>query len=212
MIQIDDAGSGSFVGGTCIGAYRPQTNEYYFDIIPVELYNKENFKKKTYLLEVVKIVSIAFKNLNVDKKEIIEICRGYMFSSLKEWLTENGYFWYSTQITGDIQEIVEKNFELYTIKLGLSEEYIRYTKYPFHFHKLLRWVFADYENRIYACKTGWKCWDKIEGIEPFEYNQTALIPHQFCLKCGNQIDIGSKIKVLKFVSNRENYVYLHLKC
>ena len=124
MLQIDDAGSGSFIGGTCIGIYRPEKNEYYFDIIPVELYNKENFKKKTYLLEVVKIVSIAFKNLNVDKKEIIEICRGYMFASLKEWLTENGYFWYSTQITGNIQEIVEKNFELYTIKLGLMEEYI----------------------------------------------------------------------------------------
>ena len=24
MIQIDDAGSGSFVGGTCIGVYRPR--------------------------------------------------------------------------------------------------------------------------------------------------------------------------------------------
>ncbi len=29
MIQIDDAGSGSFVGGTCIGFYRPETNEYF---------------------------------------------------------------------------------------------------------------------------------------------------------------------------------------
>ena len=37
MIQIDDAGSGSFVGGTCIGFYRPETNEYFFEIIPVEL-------------------------------------------------------------------------------------------------------------------------------------------------------------------------------
>lgn len=212
LIQIDDAGSGSFIGGTCIGVYRPETNEYYFDIIPIELYNKENFKKKLYLLEVVKIVSTAFANLNVEKKEIIEICRGYMFTNLKDWLNENGYFWYGTQITGNIQEIVEKNFELYTIKLGLHEGYIKYTRYPFHFHKLLRWVFADYEGRINLCKIGWKCWTKIEGIKPHEYQQISSNPYQLCLKCGNQIKNGSRMKVLKFVSNRENYVYLHLDC
>lgn len=212
MIQIDDAGSGSFVGGTCIGVYRPETNEYYFDIIPVELYNNKNFKTKAYLTAVIKIVSKAFINLNVCENEIIEVCRGYMFTKLKDWLNEKGYFWYGTQITGHFQEIVEKNFELYTIHLGLLEEYIKYTKYPFHFHKLLRWVFADYENRITLCKIGWKCWNSIEGIKPIEYKQIASIPHQFCLKCGSQIAIGSKIKVLKYVSNKENYVYLHTNC
>lgn len=49
MIQVDDSGSGSFVGGTCIGIYRPETNEYYFDIIPVELYSVENFAKRSTL-------------------------------------------------------------------------------------------------------------------------------------------------------------------
>ena len=113
MLQIDDSGSGSFVGGTCIGIYRPETNEYYFDIIPVELYNKENFKKKLYLDEVVSIVSRAFVSFKPAKGEIIEICRGYMFDKLKLWLNQNGYTWYSTQITGKVQTVVEKNFELY---------------------------------------------------------------------------------------------------
>jgi hypothetical protein len=99
MIQIDDAGSGSFIGGTCIGVYRPETNDYYSDIIPVELYNKENFKKKLYLDEVVCIVSKAFNTLGVSNKECIEICRGYMFDKLKQWLDKNNYTWYSTQIT-----------------------------------------------------------------------------------------------------------------
>lgn len=212
MIQIDDAGSGSFVGGTCIGVYRPETNEYYFDIIPVELYNKENFKRKIYLLEVVAIVSRAFISLSVKSNEMIEICRGYMFECLKDWLSEKGYFWYGTQITGHIQDIVEKNFELYTIKLGLLEDYIKYTKFPFHFHKLLRWVFADYENRISFCKTGWKCWDRIEGIKPQVCHEIASTPRMFCLKCGNLIQKGSSIKVLKYFSNKVNYVYLHLEC
>jgi len=212
MIQIDDAGSGSFIGGTCIGVYRPESNDYYFDIIPVELYNKENFKKKLYLDEVVKIVSTAFDVLEVSRSETIEVCRGYMFDKLKAWLDSNGYCWYGTQITGRIQEIVEKNFELYAIKLGLSESYIKYTKYPFHFHKLLRWVFADYENRIKLCKVGWKSWEKIEGTIPQESEGIMETPRMYCLKCGKLIKKGSKVRILKYVSNKENFVYLHYNC
>lgn len=212
MIQIDDAGSGSFVGGTCIGFYRPETNEYYFDIIPVDLYNKENFKNKLYLNEVVNIASTAFEALHVNRGETIEVCRGYMFDKLKTWLGENGYFWYVTQITGRIQEIVEKNFELYAVNLGLPEGYIKYTLYPFHFHKLLRWVFADYENRIGLCKVGWKCWSKIENIvlEEHEIINTGTVI--YCLKCGKKIKIGSKMKVLSYTSNKKNYIFIHSSC
>lgn len=212
MIQIDDAGSGSFVGGTCIGIYRPETNEYYFDIIPVELYNKENFKKKLYLDNVVDITTTAFKLLNVQKNECIEICRGYMFEKLKLWLTENSYSWYSTQITGHVQEIIEKNFELYSIRLGLPETYIKYTKYPFHFHKVLRWVYSDFENRINLCKVGWKSWEKIEHLKPMVHEDIMNIPHLFCLKCGKPLKVGSKVKILSYKSNKINYVYLHNEC
>lgn len=212
MIQIDDAGSGSFVGGTCIGAYRPETNEYFFDIIPVELYNKDNFKKKLYLDEVVRITETAFQALNVKKDETIEICRGYMFDKLKQWLNNKGYCWYCTHITGKVQDIVEKSFELYSIRLGLPEDYIKYTRYPFHFHKLLRWVYADYENRVKLCKVGWKSWEKIEGIEPEVYEDKLFSSHVICLYCGKHISKGSKVKVLRFCSNKDNYVYLHTDC
>lgn len=212
MIQIDDAGSGSFVGGTCIGVYRPETNEYFFEIIPVELYSKENFKNKYYLDEVVAIVSEAFKAMHVHKTETIEICRGYMFERLRHWLDDQGYCWYSTQISGHIQDVVEKNYTLYAIKLGVPEAYIKYTKYPFHFHKLLRWVFADFENRITICKTGWKSWSKYENIKLELTHDTMKQANIFCLKCGKRIKKGSRISVLNFTSNREQYIYLHEKC
>ncbi len=212
MLQIDDAGSGSFVGGTCIGIYRPETNEYYFDIIPVELYNKENFKKKIYLDEVVNIVINAIKSLSPAKGEVIEICRGYMFDHLKLWLEKNSYQWYSTQIRGKIQDVVEKSFEMYTEQLGLPWQYIKYTRYPFHFHKLLRWVYADFDNRIKLCKVGWKSWQKIQGMTP-EICCAGMCASSFtCMKCGRYIKPRSEIKVIRFVSNRENYVYLHDKC
>lgn len=212
MLQIDDAGSGSFIGGTCIGIYRPDSNEYYFDIIPVALYNKENFKKKYYLDKVVEIISTGIQNFNISKAETLEICRGYMFDRLKLWLNENGYTWYCSQISGRAQEIIEKNFELYTERLGLPGHYIKYTKYPFHFHKLLRWVYADYEKRIELCKVGWKCWQKIEGIKPELYHGIMRFPHLYCLKCGRSISVGSRIRILKFTSNKDNFVYMHQKC
>lgn len=212
MIQIDDAGSGSFIGGTCIGFYRPETNEYYYEIIPVNFYNIENFTKKTYLDEVVRISDRAFKILDVKKSEVIEICRGYMFERLKLWLDKNSYYWYGTQITGRAQDIIEKNYEIYTIYLGLPRAYIKYTQYPFHFHKLLRWVFADYENRIGLCKTGWKSWQKLVGVEPKTSNEVADFSNLFCLKCGEYIKFGVKVICLRYVSNREYFVYIHEGC
>lgn len=212
MIQIDDAGSGSFVGGTCIGVYRPETNEYYFDIIPVELYDKENFKSKLYLDDVVKIVENSFEALKVNTNETVEVCRGYMFERLKAWLDENGCHWYCTHITGRIQDIVEKNFELYTIRLGLLTQYIKYTRYPFHFHKLLRWVYADFDERIKLCKTGWKSWQKIENLRPEVYEDTIKNSYIYCLKCGRHIKAGTTAKVLRYTSNKDNYVYLHSEC
>jgi hypothetical protein len=212
MIQIDDAGSGSFVGGTCIGVYRRDTNEYFFEIIPVELYNRENFKKKLYLDDVVRIVAESFRAMNVTAEETIEICRGYMFDRLKAWLTENGYCWYCTHITGRVQDIVEKNFELYTVRLGLPEQYIKYTHYPFHFHKLLRWVYADFEKRIGLCKVGWKSWEKIQDQQPAVSHGQVDTSHLYCLKCGKHIRKGSRVIILRFHSNHENYVYLHENC
>lgn len=212
MIQIDDAGSGSFVGGTCIGFYRPETNEYYFDIIPVELYNEENFKRKLYLDEVVAIAEVAFRALKVGRNETIEVCRGYMFEKLKLWLAERNYFWYGTQITGHVQEIVEKNFELYAVKLGLPKGYIKYTGYPFHFHKLLRWVFADYENRIGLCKIGWKSWRKLQDIRLEESRIVNSVQGLFCLRCGKRIKKGSTARVLSYISNKKNYIFIHESC
>jgi len=212
MIQIDDAGSGSFVGGTCIGVYRPETNEYYFDIIPVELYNDENMPEKLYLDAVVDIVRKAFSLLSVQPWEVIEVCRGYMFESLSKWLTSNGYTWYRTHITGRVQEIVENNFTLYTVRLGLPMHYIKYTKYPFHFHKLLRWVFSDFDNRIAMCKVGWKSWQRIKDTRPQVTYSIMKSDNLVCLRCGKPIPAGERIKMLYYTTNKTNFIYLHLDC
>ncbi|WDC83815.1 hypothetical protein PL321_15165 [Caloramator sp. mosi_1] len=48
MIQIDDAGSGSLVGGTAIGIVRVETNEYMWDVIPIKYFTTPYFENKRY--------------------------------------------------------------------------------------------------------------------------------------------------------------------
>lgn len=212
MIQIDDAGSGSLVGGTCIGILRKETGEYHYRIIPVHLFNEANFKNKTYIYYTTEVVKNALKKLSVRKKEEILICQGYMFEDTRKFLAREKYSFSSSKIEDPLQSLIEKTFENYTISLGLPRDFISYTKYPFHFHRLLKWVYADYDNRIKLCKTGWKSWQKYRIINVEVYYDKLLKSNFICLRCGKKIPDNSSVKVIKFFSNRQNYVYLHKHC
>ena len=212
MIQIDDSGSGSLVGGTCIGALRKETGEFYFDVIPLEFYQNTSFNKKTYLDKVVQFTQTFFQKLEVSKEEKIEVCRGYMFDRLRPWLKENNYNYVNTTIGEPLQSLIEKTFEEYAIELGLPHEFLTYTKYPFHFHRLLRWVYADYNNRVELCKTGWKSWKKYGDLE-VELGTSCINKSKYkCLKCWEPIEDHSTIQVMKYYSNKPNTIYLHTKC
>lgn len=212
MIQIDDSGSGSLVGGTCIGAMRKETKEYAYDIIPLKFYHSDSFEKKLYLNQVIDISNSLFKKLNVSKNEKIEICRGYMFDKLRIYLKENQYHFSSTIIGEPLQSKVEKTFEEYAISLGLPSDFLNYTKYPFHFHRLLRWVYADYPNRFSLCKTGWKSWKKYGNLN-LQIEYTSISHSKYtCLKCWKKIESNSDVKVIKYHSNKPNIIYLHMDC
>lgn len=213
MIQIDDAGSGSLIGGTCIGIYDTENDLYDYGIIPLGLYNCENFKSKKYLDHAVDIIKSIFNKYEIDNSKPVEVCRGYMFDKLRIWLDQNKFSWNSTQITGPLQDKVEKTFEDYTISLGFPEKFIKYTKFPFHFHKILRWVYADYHSRSALCKTGWKSWQKYSSLSiEIEINfMKEGIPYH-CLKCGKVINPKRRAKILKYTSNAPNIIYLHKSC
>ncbi len=70
--------------------------------------------------------------------------------------SKEGYNYISCKIDEPLQSIIEKTFEDYCLTLGLYSDYLRFNKYPFHFHKILKWVYADYDKRKVYCKTGWK--------------------------------------------------------
>ncbi len=212
MIQIDDAGSGSLIGGTCIGAMRVESREYYYEIIPLSFYKKETFSQKLYLNKAKEICISLLKKLNISRNEKIEICRGYMFDKVKPWLKENHYLFISTTINNPLQSQIENTFESYAVSLGLPKEFIAYTKYPFHFHRLLRWIYADYENRKKLCKIGWKSWEKYGNLQ-LKIDTFYLKKSNYrCLKCWKPIKDNSLVKRIYYISNRPNHIYLHINC
>ncbi|MDR5658141.1 hypothetical protein RH915_01430 [Serpentinicella sp. ANB-PHB4] len=212
MIQIDDAGSGSLLGGTIIGVLRVETKEYEYEIIPLKLYSGENFEKKVYIDYVTKIIENIFKKMGVTKDERIEVCRGYMFDKLKLWFDKNNYNYFSTEIKEPLQSIIEKSFEDYAIKLGLPSSFITYTKYPFHFHRILKWVYADYKTRSKLCKEGWKSWKKYSNLEVAFNYEVVKSKNLLCLKCNQPIPYNSTVTVKMYTSNKLNKIYLHNNC
>jgi hypothetical protein len=212
VIQIDDAGSGSLVGGTCIAALRLETNEYYYDFIPLSYYQNGNFYNKLYLHKSKDIVIELLKKLGTNKKEKITICQGYMFDVARKYLSESQIKWTNSKIVDPLQSRIEDTFSEYVLGLGVPVQYAKYIKYPLHFHRILRWVYADYSKRHKLCKTDWKSFKKYGNLD-VSVTQDILYKRNYtCLKCGRRIKPGTKVKVLKYVSNCPNTIYLHLNC
>lgn len=211
MIEIDDAGSGSLIGGTGIGLMRMETQEFIFRVIPLDLFQDPQFREKKYQKYVTKIVRSAFTKLKVSREEPIHLCRGYVFDELRHWLTAQGYTWESTKIEGPLQQQVEDSFSKYVINLGLPRNFVQHAKYAFGFHRLLKWVFADFENRAQLCKSGWKSWSKWSTVEQ---TVTAGLAEKavYCLKCGHLIKKGEKIVTLQYSTNRDWALDLHSCC
>jgi len=211
MIQIDDAGSGSLIGGTGIGILNTENNQYYFEVIPLEFYQTQLFSQKAYQDYVIKIVKYGFRKLQVNKSHFIEVCQGYMFDKLRYWLDKNNYQWKSTKIEGPLQLKIEESFNQYVISLGLPKAFIKHARYAFGFHRLLKWVFADFENRKNLCKTKWKSWQKWGNIEKSIYFNNLEYP-DYCLKCGGKIKPPLKVVTIEYITNKPATINLHNKC
>lgn len=211
MIEIDDAGSGSLIGGTGIGILRTETEEYIFKIIPRHFFQNPNFAQKRYQTYVIKIVKYTLKRLKVDKNEKILVCRGYIFDQLRNWLTAEGYNWESTKIVGFLQNSVENSFNEYVIDLGLPKNFVQHARYAFGFHRLLKWVFADFENRARLCKTGWKSWQKWSQV-PLDIIEDQAKKDVYCLKCGKLIHRNEPVISLRYCTTKYWCVDLHYYC
>lgn len=211
MIHIDDAGSGSLIGGTGIGILNTKNNKYYFNIIPLEYYQTQLFEEKAYQDFVIEIAKEGFQEVKASQDDAIEICQGYMFDKLRVWLTGQGYDWNNNKIEGVLQEKVEASFNHYVISLGLPENFVKHARFAFGFHRLLKWVFADMENRKKLCKTQWKSWIKWGSVEKSIY-QNKLSYQDFCLKCGQKLLPPQEVITIEYMTTKPATVNLHPNC
>ncbi len=159
-IQIDDQGWGTPVGGVGIIVLRKETDETYYDVIPIEHFNIESFKRKTYLACARDIVKQGFIKLKVTKDEEIEICSGCIHDRTAGWLKNERYNFTVMKIDGTAQHKGESLFIEYLRSIGVPnppaivEETV--DEYKAQFFYLIDWVRKDPAGRKRLCKTGWK--------------------------------------------------------
>ncbi len=163
-IQIDDQGWGTPVGGVGIIVVRKETGELHYDIVPIEHFGKEMFKKKTYNAGAQNIVEKGFLKLKVRHDEDIEICSGCIHDKTIEWLKNEGYKFTVMKIDGIAQQKGESMFIEYLRGLGIPnppaiiEETV--DEYKAQFFYIMDWVREDPLGREHLCKSGWKYFKK----------------------------------------------------
>ena len=155
-LQIDDAGVGDLLDGVVIGAYRPETSEFAYEIVGVEFFQQPNFGRKAYLEEASRIVMKIIDKMKLTENEPVLICSSYIFEKAVRELEEK----YGkervtvTKITGQAQRFVETAYLDEVRNLGYEPLSEREEKRARNFFDMLRWVKKD-PRRFKHAKTGW---------------------------------------------------------
>jgi hypothetical protein len=155
-ILIDDAGYGDLLHGAVIGAYRPETDEFIYDLIGVKYFQKPLFEKKEYQRQAGRIAKKLVKRLGLKDGERIEICQGDILDKAAEALGEN----YGedriarVKIEGDAQELIESAYLDEIRNLGYEPIPDRTEKWGKSFWHMYRWLKAN-PRMIKYSKSGW---------------------------------------------------------
>lgn len=152
-IQIDDAGWGSLVGPTFIGAYRPETDEFACGTVDLRFFRGQAFKRKEYLQETTQVIQELLERLGANGDEPIEMCTGYIFDDARRSL---GHRVKQRKITGRLQELIETVARDYLLDMDVPIDGAK--PGSGHFMACFRWVAEDLGKREKFVKTGWKSW------------------------------------------------------
>jgi hypothetical protein len=159
-ILIDDAGWGDLILGVVIGALKRPTHRYipisYMERrIPVSSFQPPNFENKRYLDDAIKIAEEIVEAMQPDVETRFKVCSGYVLSSIRRHLQDKGFNVDEVEITGELQEMVERSYVRWCIEVGVPAERLEDER---RFSTLLEWVAEKPEIREKLVKTGWKSW------------------------------------------------------
>jgi len=164
-ILIDDAGWGDLILGVVIGALKFPGRKYMRRRIPVSSFQSPNFENKRYLDDAVKIAEEIVEVMQPDSETGFKVCTGYVLSSIREYLRDQGFDVEEVKITGELQEIVERSYVRWCIEVGVPAERLEDKK---RFWTFLDWVAERPELREKLVKTGWKSWKRKWRKKAFE--------------------------------------------
>ncbi|MGD8566020.1 MAG: hypothetical protein PVF96_06700 [Candidatus Bathyarchaeota archaeon] len=167
-ILIDDAGWGDLLLGVVIGALQLPNHKYMNRRIPVSSFQSPNFENKRYLDDAVRIVEEIVKVMRPDRGTFFKVCSGYILSSIRNYLTECGFTVHEVQITGELQEMVERSYTRWCIEVGVPAEKLKDKR---RFWTLLEWVAERPKLREQLVKTGWKSWKRKWREKTFKTSQ-----------------------------------------
>ncbi len=153
-ILIDDAGWGDLILGVVIGALKLPDRRYLDRRIPVSSFQPPNFENKRYLDDAVKIAEEIVKVMQPDMETNFKVCSGYVLSSIRRHLRNQGFNVEEVEITGELQEMVERSYVRWCKEVGVPTERLDKRR----FSTLLEWVAEKPEIREKLVKTGWKSW------------------------------------------------------
>ena len=156
-ILIDDAGWGDLILGVVIGALKLPDRKYMERRIPVSSFQPPNFENKQYLDDGVKIAEEIVDVMGADKETCFKVCSGYVLSSTRKYLQDKGFNVEKVEVTGELQEKVERGYIKWCTEVGVPPEKLEDRK---RFFTLLEWVAENPKIREKLVKTGWKSWQR----------------------------------------------------
>ena len=127
-ILIDDSGWGDLILGVVIGALKLPDHRYMDRRIPISSFQSPNFQNKQYLEDAVKIAQEIVEVMKPDKETTFKVCSGYVLSSIRRYLKNQGFRVEKVEVTGELQEMVERSFTAWCKEDGIEFTYYLYEK------------------------------------------------------------------------------------
>jgi len=156
-ILIDDAGWSDLILGVVIGALNLDLPDarYMERRIPISSFQPPNFENKKYLDDAVKIADKIVAVMQPDLETTFKIRSGYVLSSIRTYLRERGFRVEEVEVTGELQEKVERSYVRWCKEMEVPVERLEDKG---RFWTFLEWVRESPRFREKLVKTGWESW------------------------------------------------------
>jgi len=212
LIEIDDAGIGSLVGGMVIGVKKG--DKYLHEVIPVSV-----FRSNELYINLKNIVAnTVLKLLNKlgfdDEEDEILLCQGDIFSKAAIEFRDFNLRFSIGKIDSSLQDYVETAFDLHLTTLGVPRDLLkRLRDYRDYTLELIKWIIVKLEEREKNVKSLYPIWGKKWSRSKVYREEVYAIKRRYCINCGKPIEKGDKVHKINIVTPQRKYVtYSHIDC